>query len=123
MRFGVNNAPELAKKYPSVQYRNAIDGIIKNIGLGIIRFETIRKKDEDFAVRYGLPAVTTPGNSDPTVTPPPEPSNPSNGGANPSAGSSNGGGGQPKGQQNPSGGTTQGGQGTKDPETKKRPWL
>jgi hypothetical protein len=54
-RLGVANAPELAKKYPKVDHRDALDAIIKDIGVQKIRFETIRNAKEDFAVSYGVP--------------------------------------------------------------------
>ncbi len=57
-RVGVANAPELAKKYPKVNHRDALDAIIKDIGLQKIRFETIRTAKEDFAVSYGVPLPT-----------------------------------------------------------------
>ncbi|MGJ7538386.1 MULTISPECIES: hypothetical protein [unclassified Variovorax] len=54
-RLGVANAPELAKKYPKIDHRDALDAIIKDIGLQKIRFETIRNAKEEFAVSYGVP--------------------------------------------------------------------
>lgn len=56
-RFNVNNSPELAKQYPLIQYRKALDDIIKDIGTNTIRFENVRNKEDDFAVKYGLPPV------------------------------------------------------------------
>ncbi len=63
-RFGVSNAPELAKIYPSIQYRDALDNILKAIGLQIIVFKTIRNKKEDFAIKYGVPPATSSGSSE-----------------------------------------------------------
>lgn len=53
-RMGVANAPELAKKYPKVDSRDALDAIIKDIGLQKIGFEAIRNAKDDFAVPYGI---------------------------------------------------------------------
>lgn len=55
-RLGLSNAPELAKKYPKIDHREALDAIIKDIGEGRIKFETLRKLGEDFAASYGVPA-------------------------------------------------------------------
>lgn len=54
-RLGVANAPDLAKKYPNVDHRDALDAIIKDIGLQKIGFTIIRSAKEDFAVPYGIP--------------------------------------------------------------------
>ena len=56
-RFGVSNSPDLAKKYPMVQYRDALDAILYDIGIKSIRFETMRKRGFDFAVKYGIPPL------------------------------------------------------------------
>jgi hypothetical protein len=55
-RLGVSNAPELAKKYPKIEYKDALDAIIANIGQGTIKFETLRGS-QDFASAYGIPAA------------------------------------------------------------------
>ena len=36
-RIGVLNAPELASKYPVIGHRDALESIIKDIGVGIIK--------------------------------------------------------------------------------------
>jgi hypothetical protein len=64
-RFGVATAPELTKIYPVVAHRDALEAILRDIGLGIIQFKTIRQK-QDFAARYGVPPAApssggTPG--------------------------------------------------------------
>ncbi len=56
IRFEASNASDLAKEYPSIPYRDALEAIVKNVGLKTIRFETIRRK-EDFAAEYGVPPV------------------------------------------------------------------
>jgi hypothetical protein len=53
-RLGVASAPELAKKYPKVNHRDALEAIIKDIGLQNIRFETLRNST-DFATSYFIP--------------------------------------------------------------------
>jgi hypothetical protein len=56
-RFGVKNAPDLAKQYPNVKHRKALEDILRDIGLENIRFETIRNKSIDFALKYGVPLL------------------------------------------------------------------
>lgn len=53
-RLGLSNAPELAKKYPKIEYRDVLDAIMKDIGTGVIKFETLRG-GRDFASHYGIP--------------------------------------------------------------------
>ncbi len=55
-RFETSSASNLAKKYPSIPYRDSLEEIVKYIGLQSIRFETIRGQ-EDFAAEYGVPPV------------------------------------------------------------------
>ncbi|MDR1076622.1 MAG: hypothetical protein LBL59_10155 [Xanthomonadaceae bacterium] len=61
-RLGLSNAPELAKKYPKIGHRDALDAIIKDIGEAVIKFETLRGSSRDFASPYGIPvpAVNEP---------------------------------------------------------------
>jgi len=54
-RFGVSNAPDLAKQYPSIQSRDTLDDILRDIGLEIIGFKEIRSTTKDFATHYGVP--------------------------------------------------------------------
>lgn len=90
-RFGVNSAAELSKNYPSlIQFRDALENILRDIGLAIITFPIIRKK-EDFASKYGLPESTPTSSS---IKSPPK---------NPSAGTPNGTGGQPQGTEKATG--------------------
>lgn len=56
-RLNLANAPELAKKYPKVDHRDALDSIIKDIGVGTIKFETLRGSGRDFAAAYGIPPL------------------------------------------------------------------
>ncbi|MDH6055416.1 hypothetical protein, partial [Umezakia ovalisporum] len=62
-RFGASNSPDLAKKYPSIQYVNELNELIKDIGLEEVRFETIREKDKDFLSKYNIPSVSQPSSS------------------------------------------------------------
>ena len=66
-RLGLSNAPELAKKYPKIDHRDALDAIIKDIGEGSIKFETLRGSSRDFASPYGIPA---PAEQEPTAAKP-----------------------------------------------------
>lgn len=73
-RFGVASAPDLARKYPSIQHRDVLEDILKNIGLEIIGFPIIRDKKEDFAAKYGPPSAPVPtssGNASPQNSSPP----------------------------------------------------
>lgn len=111
-RFSASNSPDLAKKYPLIQYREILEEIIRDIGLKIIRFEQIRNKKVDFAASYGLPIVM------PSSSPSPSPQGASSKTSNetstapsncPSTGPSIGASSQPQGSTASS---TQGGQGT-----------
>jgi hypothetical protein len=59
-RFDVSNSIELSSKYPTVKYRDALESILRDIGLQTVRFETIRNKSKDFAESYGIPAFVQP---------------------------------------------------------------
>jgi hypothetical protein len=60
-RLGAGSARELVDKYPDkVSSRTAVENIIRDIGLEIIRFETIRNRTEDYALDYGIPALVAP---------------------------------------------------------------
>lgn len=56
-RFGVVNSRELANNYPSIQHLDSLDDILRDIGLEIIRFATIRDTKEDFAEKYSVPVA------------------------------------------------------------------
>lgn len=56
-RVGVKNARELARNYPKLDYRDALEEIIKAIGLGKIGFEAIRRAGKDFGAEYGIPVA------------------------------------------------------------------
>lgn len=62
-RVGVNSGPALAKRYPLIQYRDALGDILRDIGLGIIDFPGIRNTAKDFAAQYGLPSTHSSGNA------------------------------------------------------------
>jgi len=87
-RFDANNPVDLAKKYPKVTRRDILEQIMNDIGNGIIKFTTLRDKNNDFSERYRLPtklpdpapvSTDTP-TSDPAQTPtgtlPTDPTNP-----------------------------------------------
>jgi hypothetical protein len=61
-RMGVSNAPTLARTYPSIQHREILDEILRDVGLEIIGFKTLRG-GEDLATKYGLPPVEPANNS------------------------------------------------------------
>lgn len=54
-RVGVKNAPELAAKYPHLQYKESVDKILRAIGRQDIGFEEIRSSS--FGTDYGIPAL------------------------------------------------------------------
>src|SRR6266568_161243 len=56
-RIGVSSSRDVADHYPqTVKYRDALENIIRDIGLETLTFEVIRNKNVDFAVaRYGMP--------------------------------------------------------------------
>ncbi|MXV49963.1 hypothetical protein GS399_03190 [Pedobacter sp. HMF7647] len=51
------NAVDVAKKYPAVKYRDAVEKILSNIGVGNIGFKDVRNTVEDFCEKYGLPSL------------------------------------------------------------------
>lgn len=59
-RFGVATSRELSEKYPEqIKLRVALESILRDIGLEVLDFETIRNKSEDFGLaKYGIPTVT-----------------------------------------------------------------
>ncbi|TAL90073.1 MAG: hypothetical protein EPN62_14445 [Candidimonas sp.] len=42
--FGVRSGPELARNYPAINHKSALDEIMQDIGVGIITFTTLRTK-------------------------------------------------------------------------------
>lgn len=58
-RFGAASSRELADQYPKkVKYRNALDDILKDIGLGVLGgFKNLRNETVDFAQPYGIPPL------------------------------------------------------------------
>lgn len=57
-RLGSNSARDLANRYPSISHRDAVEAIVKDIGLKLLTFTEIRKSGEDFAARYGIPPLS-----------------------------------------------------------------
>jgi hypothetical protein len=68
-RFNVADAPALAKKYPKILYRKALEKIIHDIGNNILKFDTIRDKTDDFGTLYGIPLIINTPNPTPTPIP------------------------------------------------------
>lgn len=65
-RIGASNGPDVAKQYPKIQHRISFDDIIRDIGLRLIGFDALRRKDIDIASNYGIPpdpAKTSPTNA------------------------------------------------------------
>jgi len=67
-RFGAASSPDLARSYPKVTYRKALDEVIHAIGMETLTFPMIRDS-VDFVTRFGVPplatASTSPGASAP----------------------------------------------------------
>lgn len=73
-RLGFKSPSELANEYPKIKHRIEMETVLYNIGLGNIKFETIRNKAVDFAQSYGFPAQPQPAIVQPVVVNPPKPS-------------------------------------------------
>jgi len=56
-RLSCSSARDLADSYPKLKHANALDGILRDIGLGILSFSNIRDATGDFAARYGVPPL------------------------------------------------------------------
>ncbi len=54
-RLGAGTSPGLASSYPAVNHRDAFEAILHAIGQEQLGFDTIRQKDADFTVSYGIP--------------------------------------------------------------------
>jgi len=65
-RLRLANAPELARKYPRVDHRAALDAIVKAIGEEAIDFKKVRDIASDFAAPYGVPPHADPATSQPS---------------------------------------------------------
>lgn len=60
-RMDVVSVNELFKKYPAIKYRDEFEGLLRDIGLGLVGFPKIRNSQSDFATEYGiLPKVIAP---------------------------------------------------------------
>ncbi len=71
-RFGATSAMELAAAYPAVLHKDALDSILRDIGLKIITFDTLRTRESEMLEKYGVtsPSPTTSGvanNAGPTT--------------------------------------------------------
>ncbi len=54
-RIGFKNAREMASAYPKLDHRVALEDILKDIGLGLLKFDTIRSTAKDFGDDYSIP--------------------------------------------------------------------
>jgi hypothetical protein len=54
-RLGVKNAPDLAKAYPTVSKKTALDSVLHAIGQKKLGFKEIRDGSTDFGASYGIP--------------------------------------------------------------------
>lgn len=54
-RFGASSAPDLAKKYPKITRKTALDNVIKDIGTKRLGFQEVR--GGDFLEPYGVPPL------------------------------------------------------------------
>ncbi|CAN5681245.1 hypothetical protein BH10PSE18_BH10PSE18_40720 [soil metagenome] len=66
-RFSVSSSPELAKTYPQIPHKMVLDQIIHAIGMESLTFPAIRDS-VDFALRYGLPPLTSLSGQDPSAS-------------------------------------------------------
>lgn len=71
-RFGAISSADLVTKYPRINHRAGLEGIIHAIGIGALKFPDIRSSS-DFALKFGIPPVL-PTQSAATLVPPPVPS-------------------------------------------------
>lgn len=97
-QFGSTTAPDLARNYPAVPYKQVLDDIILAIGQKTLGFKKIRAA-RDFTVDYGMPVTT------PNVNPAGGAPSPTTGSVTPGSGGSATGGMAP----NPGSGGTAGG--------------
>jgi hypothetical protein len=69
-RFGVGSVRDLVDAYPNLVRRDVLDKILLDIGLEIVRYETIRRHFSDFVLQYGIPELntTTVGGGAPGMT-------------------------------------------------------
>jgi hypothetical protein len=92
-RCGYTSSTELAADYPNGSHRNGLEEIMLAIGSSMLDFPTIRDEENDFAARYGIPALKptpaapttppSPASPPPTSGPAPAPGSP---GPGPAAG-------------------------------------
>jgi hypothetical protein len=69
-RFGATSSRELVDQYPKkIKFRKGLDDILRDIGLDVIGFKSLRSEAVDFAVAYGIPLPVKSGDtSSPTAT-------------------------------------------------------
>ncbi len=56
-RLGSVSSPDLARNYPTVKHRDALEGILHAIGQQTLGFDRIRQPGVDFASDFGIPAA------------------------------------------------------------------
>lgn len=66
LRFAVSSSPELAKAYPNIPHKQALDEIIYAVGVELLSFTSIREST-DFALRFGVPPHSASSNTSNTV--------------------------------------------------------
>lgn len=60
LKAGYMNVSELVKKYPKTNFLTEIENILLDIGLELIKFETIRNPHYDFPKNYGITPIVVP---------------------------------------------------------------
>lgn len=58
-RLGCGSSTVLAKDYPAVKHRDALESILHDIGQDKLGFDTIRHGDTDLGVSYGIPPAVS----------------------------------------------------------------
>lgn len=63
-RFGAPSSRELVDQYPKkIKFRKGLDDILRDIGLEVIGFKSLRNETVDFAVAYGIPPLAKSGSA------------------------------------------------------------
>lgn len=107
-RFCVKSGPELAKQYPAIANKPVLDDVLRDIGIEIITFATLRSPTDFLASYFPQPAPAGPqANPQGGASPSPDTGNtggnptPTPGGASPTPTYTNPAGGQPGGAPAP----------------------
>lgn len=59
-RCGATNAKDLSVRYPNINHRTSLDGVIYAIGQKQLTFPVVRDAKHDFAVDFGFPPLALP---------------------------------------------------------------